>query len=55
MSFSHFFFFFFFFHFSSFLFLFSQSNAICEIDPAILEKMKKFRFRKEQTNAAFTS
>jgi len=29
-------------------------TTICDVDPTLIEKMKKFRFRKEQTNAAFT-
>jgi len=29
-------------------------STICDVDPALIDKMKKFRFRKEQTNAAFT-
>ncbi|XP_020384887.1 glia maturation factor gamma [Rhincodon typus] len=30
----------------------SDSLVVCEVDPKLLEKLKKFRFRKETTNAA---
>ena len=30
----------------------AQNLTICEIDPELLAKVKKFRFRKEQNNAA---
>ncbi|XP_041035352.1 glia maturation factor gamma-like [Carcharodon carcharias] len=30
----------------------SDSLVVCEVDPKLLERLKKFRFRKETTNAA---
>ncbi|KAK2831128.1 hypothetical protein Q7C36_016214 [Tachysurus vachellii] len=30
----------------------SSSLVVCEVDPSLTEKLKKFRFRKETTNAA---
>ncbi|KAL7825382.1 hypothetical protein AOLI_G00325890 [Acnodon oligacanthus] len=30
----------------------SSSLVVCEVDPSLKEKLKKFRFRKETTNAA---
>ncbi|XP_059496915.1 glia maturation factor gamma-like [Stegostoma tigrinum] len=30
----------------------SDSLVVCEVDPKLLEKLKKFRFRKETANAA---
>ncbi|XP_067874914.1 glia maturation factor gamma-like [Heterodontus francisci] len=30
----------------------SESLVVCDVDPKLLERLKKFRFRKETTNAA---
>ncbi|XP_067831108.1 glia maturation factor gamma-like [Heptranchias perlo] len=30
----------------------SDSLVVCDVDPELLERLKKFRFRKETTNAA---
>ncbi|XP_078061881.1 glia maturation factor gamma-like [Mustelus asterias] len=30
----------------------SDSLVVCDVDPKLLERLKKFRFRKETTNAA---
>uniref|UniRef100_UPI00398EA644 glia maturation factor beta n=1 Tax=Pristiophorus japonicus TaxID=55135 RepID=UPI00398EA644 len=30
----------------------SDSLVVCEVDPQLLERLKKFRFRRETTNAA---
>lgn len=37
------------------VFLQSGSLAVCEVDESLKEKLKKFRFRKETTNAAIIS
>ena len=36
----------------SVLYFQSAELKICSIDPALKEKMRKFRFRKDKTNAA---
>ena len=32
-----------------------QATTICEVDDALVEQMRKLRFRKAQTNAALIS
>ena len=36
-------------------FVLLQELKLCEIDAEVLEKLKKFRFRKERTTAAIIS
>jgi len=38
-------------------FMFHQSSSlvVCEVDASLQEKLKKFRFRKETSNAAILS
>uniref|UniRef100_A0A670YTU2 Uncharacterized protein n=1 Tax=Pseudonaja textilis TaxID=8673 RepID=A0A670YTU2_PSETE len=33
----------------------SDSLVVCDVDPALIEKLKKFRFQKETNNTALIS